>query len=91
MPFIQVNILEGRTRHIRWDELKACDPKTTFLVDVRTPDEFGAQVGRSGKAVRSWIRGDARPHPYTEPKVLSTLAELEAAAGYWAEIGRAHV
>ena len=40
LGFVAQNILEGRTRHIRWDELKAADPHHTCLIDVRTQDEF---------------------------------------------------
>jgi len=39
LGFVAQNILAGRTTPVRWDQLK--DEKDAFLLDVRTPDEFG--------------------------------------------------
>ena len=37
--FVAENILKGRSKHIRWDELRAKDLNKVQLVDVRLPEE----------------------------------------------------
>ena len=39
--FVAENILKGRSKHMRWDELRARDMGDIQLVDVRLPDEAG--------------------------------------------------
>ncbi len=38
--FVAENVLTGRSRHIRWDELLQVDSNEYFLIDVRTPEEY---------------------------------------------------
>ena len=39
--FIAENILNGSSRHICWSELQSLNRNEVFLLDVRTPDEYG--------------------------------------------------
>jgi NADPH-dependent 2,4-dienoyl-CoA reductase/sulfur reductase-like enzyme/peroxiredoxin family protein/rhodanese-related sulfurtransferase/TusA-related sulfurtransferase len=39
--FIAENILNGSSRHISWGELQELNRDELFLMDVRTPDEYG--------------------------------------------------
>jgi peroxiredoxin family protein/rhodanese-related sulfurtransferase/TusA-related sulfurtransferase len=39
LGFVAENILTGKTTPVRWDQLK--DLRNVFLLDIRTPDEFG--------------------------------------------------
>jgi len=44
LGFVAQNILAGKTTPVRWDELRDeanRAPENAFLLDVRTPDEFG--------------------------------------------------
>ena len=42
LGFVAQNILAGKTTQVRWDQLK--DEEGCFLLDVRTPDEFGIRT-----------------------------------------------
>jgi peroxiredoxin family protein len=53
LGFVAENILTGRTTAVHWDQLG--EVKDAFLLDIRTPDEFG--IGTLPGAVKKNLLG----------------------------------
>lgn len=41
LGFVAQNMLAGRSKHLRWDELDAAVKAGAFLLDIRLPEEYG--------------------------------------------------